>query len=44
MGCSIIHELLVEWNSPGAGFSLGPEEKHNQVFTKGPLEVGLTID
>jgi hypothetical protein len=33
---------LVEWNSPGAGFSLGPED--NQVFSEGPLVVGLTID
>ena len=35
---------LVEWNTPGACFSLGPEEQHYQVFTKGPLVVGLTID
>jgi hypothetical protein len=35
---------LIEENSPSAGFSLGPEEYHNQVFTKGPLVVGLSID
>jgi hypothetical protein len=35
---------LVERNYPGAGFSIGPEEQHYQVFTKGPLVVGLTID
>jgi hypothetical protein len=35
---------LIESNSPGTSFSLGPEEQHNQVFTKGPLVVGLTVD
>jgi hypothetical protein len=32
------------WYYPGKGFSLGPEEWHNQVFTKEPLVMGLTID
>jgi hypothetical protein len=35
---------LVEGNSPCARFSLVPEEEHYQVFSKGHLLMGLTID